>query len=502
MAEFPLPPKTPPRPIQAESPTVNGDGKKPVGAKVEAYLEQPMAGSYKPSMPTASLWMNDEVPPYWRMLRDIEAMRRHPRVNISMLYYRAAIWPAEFDVLAESSQVGEWVEKELKRFWTRHLFDVQLAYEYGYNAFEPIYENVDGLWQLKELHSFSPLDTNVLMHQNEIVGVRVRGIDDPETKKGSVDLPAAEDDVPAKGLWYSHASRYGSPYGWTQLYGGHWPWRRLAGRDGLEDVLEAAFYRQGYQGPQGWYPPGDSLATRSPQGSGNRRPNRDVMLEMLENAKAGMNVAFPSTTDEHGNRLWDAKWNDNTLRADGMLAWQEVLEKQIALGIGVPPEIMQASDVGSGYSGREIPKEAFFISQQVNGEEILALWVKNIGLPLAKMNFGPRTRFEVIMQPLLKSQQQQAMGMEQGIAGGPGMPGQQQPGAGMSPNNPLAALFGGGGASASGMKQMGLRVLQAAAHELPTMKREELLQLRKSLVQRLGPWGTVLARAYRLEAAA
>jgi hypothetical protein len=101
------------------------------------------------------------------------------------------------------------------------------------------------------------------------------------------------------------------------------------------------------------------------------------------------------------------------------------------LGIGVPPELLQASETGSGYSGREIPLEGYFLGQQLNATAIMEAFVRQVVTPLVRWRFGPDAKFRVKVKSLLETRKAQARGPQQP----PGQNPQQPPDDESDPSN-------------------------------------------------------------------
>jgi hypothetical protein len=120
---------------------------------------------------------------------------------------------------------------------------------------------------------------------------------------------------------------------------------------------------------------------------------------------------------------------------DGLISYIKMLKDEIMYGIGVPPELMEASETGSGYSGRAIPMEAFVESQQRTADRMLALFIEHVLAPLVAWNFGREARFDAKVKKLLKTKTQQTQGQE--TAGDPSQQGMEQPG--QQPGQPQPA---------------------------------------------------------------
>ena len=386
-------------------------------AEAKALLTDDVIVGYRPNLPAATFWDgSNDTPWLQRVILDVEAMLAHPRVLAALGYYKAGIANAEIDhVEASSPDVERFATTEFLRFWQTQRLACQRSYDYGRGGYECIYSDEDGVFRLRTLRDFFPMDVGVLTKRDQYCGLRVRSGAGRGDAASVMDLwgPGNAGALPAKAFWLSHNRRYSRWYGWPQLYGSWRPWRRLAGRDGAEEIVDGGVYRFAFKPPIGRYPQNDEMPrptagqTGLAYGAGNglNMPpsNRDKMREFLEVIKSGGVVAFSSRRDEHGQYVWDADFPDHAIAVDGLLLYTANLERAVSLGIGVPPELLEASEVGSGYSGRAIPLQAFFWQQQQNAEELLESWREQIGLPLVRWNFGPDATFRLILKPLLQS---------------------------------------------------------------------------------------------------
>lgn len=431
-------------------------GNAPVIPQGEAAQErvltgEPLALGYKPRQSLSYLWGDDALPAYFEILRRIPAMIAHPIVADCLNVYKAGIYPAKFEVKASSEQAGKFALAFIRRFWSRALAQAQLTYHYGWSGFEPTYEDKGRLLQFKDLLEFQPHDSVVLTRKNKFVGVRVSNVDG----SAPVNLWAGKKGLPAKGFWLTHCRHYHRWHGRTQLYGAFRPWFELATRDGLEEITGNAIYRFAYTGPIIKFPKESEKATRSPQGADTRNDMRDKARDLADNIKTGGSIGIPSDVyPETKTPKWEVIFPQHVLEVSPLVEADKYLCDKISFGVGVPPELRQASETGSGYSGRNVTKETFYVGQQHNADEIVRAAMEQIGSPLICWNFGPREWAEVTVKPLLESQQQQSMGQPGADGGAPGgAPPGGPPGAGGKPPMDLAALLGKPG----GQQQMSLR---------------------------------------------
>lgn len=399
----------------------------------QTLTAEPLTTGYQPTFPIDTLWGMDGAPWLW-FRRDIELMLTHPIVRNAMDNFRAGIAGAEFDCKSENVLVQKFILNQCQRYWDIGVPQLQGGYEYGWIGGENLYEEVDGMMEWNGLNHFSPADTFLLTQGSVPVGVRVKSIKD----KPPVDLWMASSQVPAKGMWYVHNPRYNLFYGQSQLFGAWRPWRRLAWKDGAETVIDTGVYRFAFCGPVIGFPDED-LQSQSPgppnttlDSNGNpRRYARDIARQAAEQMKAGAGYGFPTGNypqEMGGGPKWTFEWPDHSMDVEPLIGYARYLHDQIYNGIGVPAEMIQAAETGSGYSGRRIPLEAFLDRQQCIGDAFLRLFVEQVLKPLVLWNFGP-VRFDVKLKRLLETKNKAS-------AGQPGQTGQQQPGQNPGQQNP------------------------------------------------------------------
>lgn len=335
---------------------------------------------------------------FWRVLYDIESMISHPDVSQPYSYYKSGISTVKFTVKAATEEQAKFAHDLLVRIWERHLDQLQMSYDYGWIPCELTYTENGGKMDLDQVLELHPLDSWALTRRGNFWGFRLKpsGLAIGTTAtgnrlQGSVDLWGATSRWPAKGLWLTHNRRFDRYYGRTQLYGAWRPWMRLAGRDGAEDILDGGLYRFAYQGPTVWYPP-ESFKKRD-GGTADYDAARNEARNIAEQAKAGISTAFPSVYDGHGNPLWKLEWPTSVMSGIGtLLDWEKNLQKQISRGVGVPPELLEASDTGSGWSGRKVPLIGFYSTQLRDARNITRAIVDQIIIPLLRWNWGRHDR--------------------------------------------------------------------------------------------------------------
>lgn len=401
--------------------------------RITEILEEDITSGYLPVMPLESMWGSGGDLPQITMRRDLEFMMMHPVVAIAMEYYRAGISGAEFwggpdpvnpdnvegKPISLDPRVSQFVLAHVERFWQRGVPIFQEAgYPHGWAPGQHIYRERGGMMTWDCMRGYHPNHGFVLTCDYQPVGERIINIRNSQP----VDMWFASDAIPAKGAWYSHRPRFGSHYGRSQLVPAWRPWRRLAWKDGVEQVIDAAIYRAGYRGPIVEHPQEDMQTAQSGvpatvrDSAGNpRRAARDVARQIVEWAKAGAGFTIPSTTypaSQGGGKKWSVDFPDHVMDVRPLIEGARYLEDQIMLGVGVPPELIKAGGTGSGYSGRSIPREAFLDQQQGIANSILQGFVEQVIRPLVKWNFGD-VPFEVSCKSLLQSQAGDKQGEQQ-----------------------------------------------------------------------------------------
>lgn len=430
------------------------------GTQAEDILTGPMlTGGYRPSIPAESYWSTEGV--YLPlMLWDVEHMLVHDSVSEPYGHYKAGIASVTFDVDASSSKVGEFVLSELRSFWENHLDEAQKVYDYGWLGCEAGYEYEGDRLRMNRLEAFHALDVWALTGEHgAFKGISVQSgageayggdwAEGPASMMGKRTLWGGT-KYPPKGVWFSHKRRYNRWYGRSQLYEAWRPWRRLATRDHAEDILDGGVYRFAYSGPQIRFPVEDYKDPSADTDNEAYRNARNVARQIADSYKTGANVGLPSNRDEHGEYIWSLDFPNHQLNIEGMLAYVRYLERKIARGIEVPPELYESVDIGSGWSGRKIPLLSFYTKQLKNARAFLRAFNDQVLKRLVLWNFGPHHKYTVKVKVVMPEGLAEGASPVIGQPPAPALPGAGMPGAGANPagdqnqslqNNPLAALL-------------------------------------------------------------
>jgi hypothetical protein len=163
-------------------------------------------------------------------------------------------------------------------------------------------------------------------------------------------------------------------------------------------VLDTGWYRYAIAGPEVRFP------TKSFPSAGttgvNYKAAREEARQIAENMKSGFSAALSNERDEEGEYAWQIKWPDRVLTLGPLVDVIKHVLGELAWGIGVPPELIEAAEVGSGWSGRKVPMIGFYTTQLRRARSIVWAWRAQIGDPLVHWNFGPGAKYEI--EPVLK----------------------------------------------------------------------------------------------------
>lgn len=385
-----------PIPNQPNSEPKLNDGRGvPSKGKIQETLLDTVSASYRPSLPIHG-WTYDFWPTY-QFWFDIEDMLQHSAVFTPLMFTQSPIMVCEHDITASDKTVEAYARSQRDRFWdycVRAVLDG--GHPYGWMGGEVIYSHVGKYLSLEKLKGFAPRDVVPLSLDGELVGIEVRNMHAEVSK-----LWLGADKVPAKGFWYAHRPRFGYVYGRSILRPAWRDWKRLAGRDGLEETTDVGAYRYALGFTIIRYP-----NEKVNNDQGQSIPARDVAREMGESLRAGASVQLSSTHYRQGEGegpKWDLEFKTPELSLGELGDFGDRLRKQIAGSIGCPPELMEASETGSGFSGRMIPMMAFLMSRQAEANEITQVFEDKILKPLVFWNFGPKAWVRVKVKPLLQT---------------------------------------------------------------------------------------------------
>ena len=369
-------------------------------------------GGYRPGL-SAGAW------PFWDQdgaftRSEVVRMDADPRVQVGFRILCAPVAAAKWQVKCKDQKVARFVDATIKRFWhspdlTRALFMLK----WGALGGELVYrQDEEGHWHYDALRDFHLDDCRPLVLHNRLWGVRVYGVGrGPEAQfqqhRGRVDLPFPS------AFWLANEAPYGGYYG-VSRYAGAWkPWAEKRGKKGAVDVRRTWFLKSAFRGAAMRYPEGETEV------DGKYISNQDLAREIVEKAEAGHVMAIPGAFDpETGKFLWEWIEPEAPAQPGGLLEYPKLLDTEILEGMGIMPEVLEAAESGSGWSGRSIPWITFLSGEDRIVQTVLSGFVRQCVRPLVDVNYGP-IPFEVEPVSLVPAEMPE---QGQGQGGQPGQP--------------------------------------------------------------------------------
>lgn len=353
---------------------------------------------------------------------EIEQMDKDPRVRIGFRILCAPVEAATWKIECDDPDTEEFLDRTITQFWQADLTKALGYLKYGSLGAEPVYDFDEdaGEWNYKTLKDFHISDVRPLHDRGDVVGINVYGVQDgvytrrpidPDTprKKGS-----AVSLLSPSSFWIANEPKHSSFYGFSRYEGAFEPWKEKRGKHGAIDVRRNHMIRNSCRGAQMRYPEGESLI------NGTMVANQDIARQMVEGYMAGEVLAMPNTFNkETGRYEWEWVEPEVLPEATGILKYPPLLDTEILEGMEIWPEVLQAPEVGAGWSGRAIPFLMFLSSEDGIVRTTLQAFVRQVCRPLVTVNRG-NVRFRVRAVSLLPKQQPEQ-------AANPGVPDEEIP---------------------------------------------------------------------------
>lgn len=358
---------------------------------------------YEPRATGAFYQMHHLFNPYmW-----VPLMLDDPRINIALNYVKGAILSLskfyvdegdDGDEPGEGSPVKQFVVKQITRWWQTTAVKMLTALEWGYCGLEPLYHECDGMIQYAGANRFEPFDIRAVSKKGTLVGLELKRHDREPLYLG---FP--------KSLWHVHGREHNPLYGLSKLRSAFRPWGDLYHQNGLLAIKRLYFYKYAFQGETICYPAGVHTTP-----GGVEKPNVDIAREILEQVRSGGVIALPSTVDAAtGQRLWFLEPRPSLSGAADLLEEIDRLRVEMAEAIGVPPELIEAAETGSGYSGRRVPQQAFRGMLQDIVYWLVGDFDQQVCRKLVKLNFGiDEPKYEIVPFGLIRDESEEQAGGE------------------------------------------------------------------------------------------
>ena len=351
----------------------------------------------------------DELPPF--SIQTAELMRFDPQVRIGLGARNGLLMAAEVEVTGSDQPLVAWVEHQWNALWNAAAHQLLRAKLYGFQPFEVVYRRAArgpfaGLIEVARLIDRHPRDCRLLVRGDEIVGFESRSRWPGGTSRGETTSPPDSRSRPAVGTYLAPAAlvctfdtECTNPYGCALLARAYPAWFEKWMPGGAKRTLRLRMVKDAYIGDILWYPPNQHMQLAD----GREVSWREMAREILEQRHSGAALVLPLIRDSVGNKLIDYTPPHGTPGATQIFQWKRDLDLEIWKALEVPPEIIQASSSGSGYSGRWIPFAVALSAVNQELVELIRSVDRDILRPIAQLNFGREGQYDIRPKSLVET---------------------------------------------------------------------------------------------------
>jgi hypothetical protein len=416
-------------------PSSNGNGKpqKPKPLTREQQLKRVLRAPTKGYQGTGAGWWGfgtqalDGRPVFTWL--DIPRMMTDSKVIFISLLWRAPFQKVEFTVKGSSPKVATFVQNTIKRFWRSSLPALlSRFFEYGYAPGGAEYTAIRGKLRLDEVKAIECRDARPRVfasgsRKGDFAGFDLTNAHAPGTQSAQsfVSSPHA--------FWFAGGRRISHFFDRPPLAGLFEPWLRKNGRGGAVQRAELWFRKHSARGMEVRYPPGTSQmgTDENPQ----EMDNLDIARGIADYHETNSTLCLENTREpgDSGEYEWTVKYAEAQGDVAGFLEQIDKLDAAMVEGAGIPLEVIQGSDSGSGYKGRLVS----YGGHLGTVDELTGLILKACDpwlLPLVHWNYGPDAWYEIEAISLAKIASEEEKRQPTNPVG-----------------QPLASLPGGGGSS-------------------------------------------------------
>jgi len=344
----------------------------------------------RPSLESPAIRV-DEIPPF--NLRIADLMRFDPQVRIGLGARNGFLMGAQVDIVGDDQLVTEWVRRQWDHIWGTSSYQLLRTKLYGFLPLEVMYRETkggpyDGAIEVDHLQDRHPRDVRVLQKDGQIVGFSMRS-----------KLPHKVSLVAPKALVCTFDAEFGNPYGCALLERAYPAWYEKWMEGGVKKIMRLRMIKDAYIGDIFWYPV--DRVVQLP--SGETVNWRDIAREMLEARLSGGAMTLPLMYDKDGHKLMDYTPPQDVAGATHIFEWKRDVDLEIWKALEIPPEVIEASSSGSGFSGRSIPFTVALTAAQAELAELVRCIDRDILRPVAQLNFGREPNYDIRPRPLIET---------------------------------------------------------------------------------------------------
>ncbi len=383
-------------------------------------LRHALLGGRQPKItrlePAEAAMRIDELPPF--NLHVAELMRYDPQVRIGLGARNGLLMAAHVEVAGEAPQITNWVQHQWDALWHAAAHQMLRAKLYGFLPFEVVYRRAAagphrGLVEVDRLIDYDPKDARLLTMGDKIVGFTYEAHSfnpKPEARASSsinrADIIASGsglndtlDLLAPQALVCTFDAQCNMPYGCALLARAYPAWFEKWMPGGAKRTLRLRMIKDAYIGDIFWYP----TDRRFELPDGREISYRDLAREIVESRSSGGALTLPLVRDSQGNKLLDYTPPQGTSGYTQIFRWKADLDLEIWKALEVPPEIIQAANTGSGYSGRWIPFAVALSAVHQELAELIRCVDRDILRPIAQLNFGRQVQYQIRPHSLVET---------------------------------------------------------------------------------------------------
>ncbi|MCA9271344.1 MAG: hypothetical protein KDA41_22830 [Planctomycetales bacterium] len=353
--------------------------------------KRPLTADHRPPPTPAMAMRADEIPDF--DLNTAELMRYDPQVRIGLGVRNGVLMQAQVDVIGPNAHENGWVQDQWNRIWSSSAHELLKAKLFGFLPCEVMYRQMqggayDGAVGFDRLEPRYPRDARPLTADGRVAGFSLK------LRSGRVAKVLAP-----KGLVATFDAEFGNPFGRALLERAYPSWHEKWMAGGAKKLLRLRMVKDAYIGDVFWYPPDTEIQLAD----GRTLLWRDLAREIIDARSSGGAMTLPLLLDASGNKLLDYTPPQGVEGHTQMFQWKRDVDMDIWKALEVPPEVIEAFQRGSGYSGRAIPLMICLAAVQVELAELVRCIDRDILRPVAHLNFGRAPQYELRPRSLLET---------------------------------------------------------------------------------------------------
>lgn len=360
----------------------------------KVHGDSPKTGKYDPSLSRMSNLMAahwKKTPPF--SLNWAAIMCHDHQVKFGFTVVNGPQFGLEVKVDSPHRRVQEFVEAQWKRIWSQEAEKLLRDQRWGYSAFEVMYRYADGQYQFDRYEDRHPGHVGPLVLNQKLVGVNFHNAG----SRGQLSLWGPQS------LWLTYDGEYGNLFGTSILESPFAPWFEKTMESGAIRMRQLRMIKDAWIGDVIGFDIDQDIETPG----GQTITAQQMAMEVMENRYSGGVVATPFRIDGNGNKIPILDYTGPTpvSGATQVMEWVHDLDWDIFDGMGIPREVVEAAETGSGYSGRAVPNVKFLAGLNPKCSNRIRQVKEQTLVPLVAANFGADAadEFDIELVPLEES---------------------------------------------------------------------------------------------------